>query len=299
MHHDLIVRPWLFKVELTRGCNLACRFCPIYALPEYSENMRFLNPDMMRRIAEGINEINPRGRVEMTMRGEPTLNIYLEDNLGVLREVVPELQLSMHTNGLLLLKKQYRIDQLFDFGLNILNIDCYNNTEDRFHALACEECEELSSGADFDLVDHNDFSAYRRHGNGHELRVVSLIPDIADPDQPISVRQIHSNAGNGDPVVLEKEFGCPPLLQTLKKKCVRPFRECVITCDGEVILCCHDWKAEAVMGHLNEQTLEEIWFGDVHLQHLRDLYNRDRHVTPCNRCDYFGGYRQGLIKDPR
>lgn len=289
----MIVRPWLYKVELSRGCNLACRFCPIYAIPEYSENKKFLEPDMMLRIAKGIHEMNPMGRVEMTMRGEPTLNPHLKENLRVLRDTSPKLQLSMHTNGVLLLKNEYRITDILDFGVNILNIDCYNNTEDRFHEMACAE---IAAGADFELVDHeDDFGAYRRHSNGHKLRVVNLIPDISASDNPIAVRQIHSNAGNGDPKVMA-EYGVGP---PRDGKCARPFREYVITFDGKVILCCHDWNTEAIIGDLEKQTLSEIWYGNEHRRHLRYLYEGDRHHAPCNKCDYHGGYRLALLKDPR
>lgn len=71
---DLIARPWTFKIELTRGCNLSCGFCPIHALPEYSRDKRFLSPQLCDQVASGCADLNPDGRVELTMRGEPTLN---------------------------------------------------------------------------------------------------------------------------------------------------------------------------------------------------------------------------------
>ncbi len=37
-----IAKPWTLKVEFSRGCNLACKFCPIYADPAAYETKSFL-----------------------------------------------------------------------------------------------------------------------------------------------------------------------------------------------------------------------------------------------------------------
>jgi hypothetical protein len=70
--------------------------------------------------------------------------------------------------------------------------------------------------------------------------------------------------------------------------------------DGRVPVCCHDWKQDLVLGQISEKvTLTDIWFGDKHRWVLRNLYKKDRSfAAPCNRCDYWGGARQGITPDP-
>lgn len=227
--------------------------------------------------------------MELTLRGEPTLNPAIEPNLRAIREEAPRFQVSLFTNGVRILKDHGLIGRLLDAGVNILCIDCYNNTYDRFKAIADASGEQVE--------DFRKFSAYKRHRNGHTLRLVNLVPDIQEG--AVDVRQIHNNAGNVDPLYLISLPGYPEKELPLQRRCVRPFRELVVYSTGDVVICCHDWKAEGVLGNIKNQTLYEIWYGEKHLNALQALYNKDRSATPCNKCDYHGGYRVGFLKDPK
>ena len=290
-NRELIAKPFTFKIEFTRGCNIKCSFCPIAILPAYSANKEYLTPQLAMRIAGELYTLNDRPRIELTMRGEPTLNPWFLNNVRILREFIPHAQISLFTNGIRCLSEPSLIRDSLDAGVNIFNIDCYNNTYLRF--------ENLVKGLqkDFELKDFRKFSAYKRHDRGWLLRVVNLVPDIADDAHLVNVREVHNMAGNIDPKALEK-FGLKPLEQPIKKNCARPYREAVTTVDGKMLICCHDWKTEGIMGDLVTQSAEEIWYGDTHLAILRSLWAKDRSGPPCFKCDYFGGYRMGFLTNP-
>jgi MoaA/NifB/PqqE/SkfB family radical SAM enzyme len=292
--HPGIARPWTFKVEFSRGCNLQCDFCPIHKLRHYNEDPRFMTPETCATITSQANRLNPTARVELTMRGEPTLNPDCLLLLNIIRTNMPKAQVSMFTNGVAILKDHNLMAHLLGSGVNILNIDCYNGTYERFERIA----HEVFDGTDVALTDFREFSAYQRHPGGHRLCVVNLVPDIADPARLVRVRTIHNNAGNADEAKLRERWGIEPLTEPLAKKCARPFREMVFAYDGKVLLCRHDWKAEAVLGDAVRQGAEAVWYGMRHLVALRALYDGDRRSTPCNRCDYTGGFRLGLLRDP-
>lgn len=295
-YRRLIAPPWLAKIELVRGCNLACRFCPIYALPAYSEHPEYLAPELCQWISAEIRSVNDHVRIELTMRGEPTLHPHVVDCVRAIRAELPKSQVSMFTNGVMFLKSRPSLPaELITAGVNILNIDCYNDTWARFQKVAAAV---TADHPDIRVTDFRRFSAYRRYPSGHRLRVINLVPDIADPDNGVAVRVIHNNAGNSDPLQLQEHWGISPLTAPLQKKCVRPFRELVFTYDGSVVICCHDWKAESVLGKVPPDRVAEIWYGERHWQILRSLYRRDRSGVPCNKCDYHGGYRQGFLRNP-
>jgi len=245
-------------------------------------------------IAKQIKDVNPGGRIELTMRGEPTLNPDVLANLTILRSKLPNIQISMFTNGSLFFKNPTTIENIIDSGVNILNIDCYNNTYDRFNTIAKNT---VAIYDDIELKDFRTFSAYKRHKSGNALRVINLVPDIQEGE--VDVRQIHNNAGNVNPEYLANlpEYKLRKL--PMKQRCARPFHELVVTYDGNVVICCHDWQAENVLGNVFDNTLEEIWWGKEHWKILRSLYKKDRaNLTPCYKCDYKGGYRLGLLHDP-
>jgi len=243
---------------------------------------------MCRRIVQQAVEIRENLRVELTLRGEPTLNPYLLQNLKIIREVAPKFQISLFTNGVKFSRNPGLIKSILDAGVNILCVECYNETHSTFQKIA-EAAKEV-------VVDFRKFSAYRRYSNGHTLRVVNLIPDIMVCDVP--VRKIHNNAGNVDGQFLHSRPGYPSLKLPLQKKCCRPFRELVVYHTGDVVICCHDWKAAKILGNVKQATLFNIWYGVNHLKVLKHLYGKSRTFLPCSRCDYFGGYRTGLLTDP-
>lgn len=291
-YRHYIARPWTVKIEFTRGCNLACKFCPTAVLP-YSKDKQYLDPDLCRLIAEQVAEVLPDGRIELTMRGEPTLNPDVLKNLEILRQVLPYMQISMFTNGVLFFKYPEMMKELIEAGVNILNIDCYNNTYKRFHDLVLKSFNGKGYAK---LEDFRRFSAYKRHPRGHFLRVVNLVPDIQEGE--VDVRQIHNNAGNVDPDYLKSLPGYKFPSLPLQKQCARPFRELVVTYDGDLVICCHDWRAECVLGNVNDSTLHDLWYGKMHHEILKSLYKKDRSGKPCNKCDYGGGYRLGFLQDP-
>jgi radical SAM protein with 4Fe4S-binding SPASM domain len=100
-------------------------------------------------------------------------------------------------------------------------------------------------------------------------------------------RKVTNQAGNVK--------GMPVPHLPLRKKCVNPFRELSVTYDGKVHLCCADYGREYICGDIHAESLQAIWEGDAFRAARFALFHRLRRFSPCSRCDYFGGNRQGLL----
>jgi radical SAM protein with 4Fe4S-binding SPASM domain len=63
-----------------------------------------------------------------------------------------------------------------------------------------------------------------------------------------------------------------------------------INFDGAVSACCVDWSRDVVVGNVCEQSLSEIWDGDV-LRDLRLLHldGRRSENPACRSCQYLQG----------
>lgn len=289
----LIDKPWLVKIELTRGCNLRCKFCPVHSQPAFQGAQDFLTPALADEIGRQLGAWVPEARLEFTMRGEPTLNPQAAECIAALREHLPRSQFSMFTNGTTWLKDDSVAEAMLDAGINIFNVDCYNNTYDRFHTKALEVGMRRP---DIDIADFREFSAYRKQKRGHAIKVINLVPDIADPAQLVKVRKVHNMAGNLSDEQ-EQRFGISREALPLAKGCARPFRELTTTWDGKILICCLDWREQGYLGTV-EQGIQEVWYGDEHLAILRALYSKERTGAPCDVCTYNGGVRLGLLRDP-
>jgi MoaA/NifB/PqqE/SkfB family radical SAM enzyme len=291
---EYIARPWTFKIEMTHGCNLRCKFCPVFAHEKFQGNYKYMTPNRLRPIMKQLARLKSDGRIELTRRGEPTLNPHLEENIAIMREEMPKVQISLFSNGTTLLQKgkgAALIPKLLDAGLNIYNIDCYQGTYNKFKKVVQDSYPNQR------LEDFRTFTAYKHHSAGHKLSVVNLVPDIADPKETARVRKLHNAAGNQSPE-MSKKFGITPLTEPLAKKCAKPFRELNVNYDGKVPLCCEDWNEQCIIGDLTKNTAEEIWYGDFHLEILRSLYNKDRSGSPCDVCTFGGGHRLGFLQNP-
>ena len=94
-------------------------------------------------------------------------------------------------------------------------------------------------------------------------------------------------------------LGIYPITKPLEKKCVKMFREIVIQYNGVIPVCCFDYRREFVMAKFPEDgTLEQIWESKPYVMARHLLYNKQRFMAPCYKCDFNGGFRQGFLKDP-
>lgn len=67
--------------------------------------------------------------------------------------------------------------------------------------------------------------------------------------------------------------------------CTRPFLRLIVHYDGNIALCCEDMTDMFDLGNAFEQSIEEIWYSDRHVQILRDLEQGKRGKYPaCKDC---------------
>jgi len=70
-----------------------------------------------------------------------------------------------------------------------------------------------------------------------------------------------------------------------KSPCFAPLGEIIITRDGKLSLCCHDWQRCHTLGNLYFEDFEDI----LNKKEIREVYNRlktgDRFLDICKRCE--------------
>jgi len=52
----------------------------------------------------------------------------------------------------------------------------------------------------------------------------------------------------------------------------------------KVLHCCFDKDAQYSMGNLQEQSFEEIWYGDKYQQFRRTLFTNRKEIEICKNC---------------
>lgn len=284
--------PFTIKLELCEGCNLRCAFCGLQGIrAEREKNYKFMTPDNAAHIAAQVAASGWRTRWEFTMHGEPTMNPAFVQCIAQVRSALPRAQLMLTSNGGGLLRRPGPVEQirdLFNRGLNILALDDYEG------ANIVPKIREALRGLNDPLeIPVYEFptdprgSPYKKRDA--RFRMITIMRDIAKTQ----------NSAGGVRAHLSNHCGAAaPLNERMAgKRCARPFRELAIRWDGNVGLCCNDWRGAYKCGNVLTQGVEAVWQGLAMNAARRKLYAGQRDFGPCRGCDSHS-YRLGLLPDP-
>ena len=286
--------PWVIQPELVTGCSWKygsgngglCHFCGLNAIRTGPGQYEYMPEIVWTTIANEVAEFCPNARIEFAMRGEPLIHPKANDIIAYFRNRLPKGSLMLTTNGDTLRgHMQERVERLFENGLNLLLLDTYY-PKDRRDALR----EEAYALKDIEVVDFfKDWvplskSPYSRQH--HTAEIIVLMDDLAIRDGEHSSRQVKTHAGSNP---------TKSIPEPLPRNCGRPFRELVIHSNGNVPLCCDDWKQEFVIGSVLENSLQEIWTHPKFEAARARLFQKDRHFGPCAECDAPMAPRTGLL----
>ena len=121
------INPWAWCVEVTRGCNLSCGFCPTRLYPR-GERL-FVSDDVWESALEIMSELMPYGRFLIANWGEPTLHPHFIELCRMGRRIAPNLTLLLYTNGTQILNRALSYRELFEAGLDAVFVDVYGDRE--------------------------------------------------------------------------------------------------------------------------------------------------------------------------
>lgn len=279
--------PYAVQVELTEGCNLRCGFCALNGIRGKENNFKFADRAMIKSLFKQMSKLGWNPRVEFAMHGEPTMHPEYHELIKTARQAAPRLQLMMTSNGGGLLKApgaRENIMALFDAGLNVLALDDYEGIR------ICEKVRSKLADEPIDGVKIYEYPT-DKDGNPHARRSLASKSIILIQDISQATKGTHSNLTN------QGGTAAPPDKSMHGKRCAKPFRELSVRWDGNVAICCDDWRGVYKCGNVVTDGLEEVWNGAPFRAARRFLYQGDRAgLNPCKGCNV-RSYRTGLLPD--
>lgn len=285
--------PNCIQIELTEGCNLACSFCGLQGIRNNKANgprgirgtnskpYKFLTMHDAEIIAKRIATTRWNPRLEFALHGEPTLNPSRVEILKIFRKFLPKLSFMMSSNGGGLLRGDIasNINELFDAGLNILLLEDYDGVNIVKKILA------IYDGPYKVCFYPKQKKANPHHRCGVNNHFIVVVRDIS-----IETRGTHSYlCGHGGAAF-------PPNDTMLGKRCAKPFREISIRYNGNIAICCDDFRGQYKCGSVIRTPLEKIWHNKFFNAARVKLYYGERDFGPCHMCDS-RSFRLGLLPD--
>lgn len=278
--------PFAIQIELTEGCNLWCDFCGLRGIRQGpNKNMRYLTVPRAQILASKIRDEGWTSRIEFAMHGEPTMNPMFQAILASFRVQLPKNSMMLTTNGGGLLgdtpeetvetvRRVLRI-------VNVVAIDDYQYTN-----IGRKLREHLAG-----RISWHEYPAFsdanphrRRRPHQHDL---VFVEDISQASRGTHSR-LHNHAGAAAPLDYSKK----------DVRCEKPFRELSIRWDGNVAICCEDWRGTFKVGNAIEKPLGVLWNSPALNAARKKLYHKERDFGPCHGCDHVG-HRLGLLPDKK
>lgn len=243
------------SIGTTNWCTRRCSFCPMSL---FDSTKRDMSDETYEKILIELADF--KGVVQWFGLNEPLGDKRNLHRIADLRAIAPRCTIHMSSNGDLL-QHENQIQELFNVGLNSLNLNAY----DQYALQRLEIIVKRLTGIER-RAKHVWGKLSRRK------RIISLI----DLTQPTG---LHS-WGN-------EKLASHPGIKTRPRSqyCARPHRHIVVRWNGEVPLCCvldplcHDM----IIGNVNEQTLLEIW-NEQRMRWYRWNLQQAKRVDLCKGC---------------
>lgn len=209
------------SLETIGRCTRECVFCP--SRLRTKEQRGVMSDEVFSIVVSQLHDLEFDGTLQLFYLGEPLLDPSIVKRTRLAREACPRAKLLLTSNGDLL-KRVEQIEELFDAGLNVLNVDCYEErVYDRVADLAVDTSVDVET----------EWDKVRWRSPSCRSKVLAVI-DVSRPET-------HRRACCHTYLVPEieralKENGMLALKK--QKWCAQPHRRLVVWWSGEVVLCC-------------------------------------------------------------
>jgi MoaA/NifB/PqqE/SkfB family radical SAM enzyme len=277
--------PNAVQIEPVEGCSLSCSFCGVQGIRDRKGDYRFMAVEtavaLRNRLGHAMRHDGWNPRLEFAMHGEPTVHPEFVRLARLFGSLNPR-ELIVVSNGTGFVKDPNAfVAALVDAGITSVCMDQYEGCDfvPRFLARYTGPVP---------VYDYTGPNAEKFRSN-QDLKPPFIVvkEDVLHLTKPWD--KVNTHCGGGGPV--------PDPNPALHKRCAKPFRELSVRWDGNVALCCNDFRGVYKVANVRDHaTLEELWQHPAFEAARRMLVHADRGFAPCQWCDALSP-RVGLLPD--
>lgn len=212
----------------------------------YKRPIESMKWNTYKKIIDSLAYIGFAGRIALLVSNEPLLEHRLLKMIKYAKKKSPRFFLDITTNGVLL--SMVKLDELFSAGLDNININDYRNDRevepDKISDNLTEIVEKFRS---------NPKVSYNARSTNEVL-----------PNYAGVIPQDYS----------AQDYGF----------CNFPFRKLVFSVNGDVLLCCNDFKQETNFGNILSDSILSIW-NSTNLNAFRLSLLNEKRIGLCENCN--------------
>ena len=251
--------PRILLFQTLSTCNGKCIFCCHYHHPEAIPHGRMDDALISKIIAECGQRVMTR--ISPYLTNEPLMDKRMPDILGAIKKAAHWPVKTMITTNASLLTEEMG-ERLLNSRLSHLHISVNGYSPETYRA---------SMGLDFEKTMQNiDNFLYLKKKRGMSRPKVKITTtctnivegELEDAKKYWAKRDVNFGIFNLDNRTGEKETcelrtANAPLSR--KRDCDEFLTKACIVENGDMILCCHDWRQSVVVGNVAKTSIAEVW----------------------------------------
>jgi len=281
-------RPSLVSIELTNVCNANCIMCSRRYMTRKVHHMAL---DLAKHIIDECKKEKIKS-INLFWMGETILYPHLEEILEYIKSEIPTTHLAIHTNGEFLAQEKAKI--ILNSSITHLNFSIDGITKETY--------ESIRQNISYEKVEDNihGFLKMRSAMGREDLKVGAFLikMDKNTEEAKLFKDKWKSLVDKADTVAYWNWGGTQKdralgehkrrSIQTFNFPCQNLWKELVISNDGRAAMCCVDYNITEEIGHINNNSIMEIWRG-LAMQRLRKIHMQKRYkeLEMCRDCNRF------------
>jgi len=286
--------PYAIMIDPSGACNFKCCFCPCNNSKEKSEiRHQIMKFDVFCKVVDGLVEFSQKIPViDLYGLGEPLLNPDFCRMVKYLKEKNVCNTIRTTSNAGLLTHEL--CEEIADSGLDYLKISIEGIDDQNYKAMC---------GVDICFKDIVDNIRYLFNVSRGKMKIGVKIVSAAFKEEGdrdkffqifdpivdyIYIRNVQKNWAEFDEMIIPE--GSKDGVFAKNKKppyqiCSYPLTHMIVHSNGDIGLCCYDWKHDTVYTNVDKMSVYEAWHSDKLKQiRVRHLQGKKEELPFCRNC---------------
>ncbi|MDQ7836575.1 MAG: SPASM domain-containing protein [Humidesulfovibrio sp.] len=276
--------PRAVQFQTLSACNARCAFCPHGQTPREVPHGRMDDAIFYKIVDECSRHFITR--ISPYLTNEPLLDERMPRMLSyITKKKMPGTKTKINSNGALLTHELSR--EILASGLDSLWFSVNGYSPETYRA-------SMDLDLDRTLGNIDAFLDLRDRIGGKRPRVVitTLHTRIVEPELDYArkyweprgvVFKIHHMDNRAGEVVAGNRPGDGD--PALKRGCDLFLKQAYIVENGDMILCCHDWRQSVVVGNIRNRSIAEVWNSERFTTLIREYFAEDfSNLEICRAC---------------
>ncbi len=264
--------PRTIQIQTFTGCNADCIFCP-YGETYGTQPKGKMPIELFQRIIDEAAEHGVR-RISPYLMNEPLMDRDLFDKVRYINKKIPDCKVVITSNGHFLTPPI--VEKILEVGSGIHELYV------SFQGIEKESYEKTMRGnMNFERTLANvDYLIETQRQRGLErpkLWITMVDTSLIDAHQAVAywrsrgVASKYTTLENRGGNIRDAEAFSKTRSMAYYTTCTRLFKQAYIMFNGDLVLCCVDYRREQVLGNIARSSVYDVWNGPV-AQEIRRRY---------------------------